>query len=117
MKTTATETRPSEGAIRAAKWGAELVRTHEHEIARLNLPAIPRAEVRENTERELAAIIERETNAAAMLAAIKRATPWIGKLIADGGHLQSVAPNDAIRALQMLEAVLAAENPAAYGRR
>ena len=44
--------------------------------------------------------------APAMLDAIKRATPWIGKMIADGGHLNAVAPNDAVGALQQLDAIL-----------
>lgn len=49
-----------------------------------------------------------------LLAALKRATPWIGKLIADGGHLHSVAPNDAIGALQQMEAAIKqAETPLA----
>lgn len=43
----------------------------------------------------------------ACLAALRRAIPWLGKLIADGGHLNSVAPNDAIGALQQAEAALA----------
>ena len=42
-----------------------------------------------------------------LLAALRRAVPWLGKLIADGGHLQSVCPNDAIGALQQAEAALA----------
>jgi Zn ribbon nucleic-acid-binding protein len=41
-----------------------------------------------------------------LLAACERALPWIGKLIADGGHMASVAPNDAVRAMQMLEAAI-----------
>jgi len=39
-------------------------------------------------------------------AAVSRAIPWLGKLIADGGHLNSVAPNDAIGALQQMEAAI-----------
>lgn len=39
--------------------------------------------------------------------ACERMLPWIGKLIADGGHLNSVAPNDAIGAMQQAEAALA----------
>ena len=42
------------------------------------------------------------------LAACKRAAPWLGKLIAEGVHQQSVAPNDAVRTLQMVEAAIAA---------
>ena len=42
-----------------------------------------------------------------LLAALDRVLPWLGKLISDGGHLQSVCPNDAIGALQQAEAALA----------
>jgi hypothetical protein len=42
-----------------------------------------------------------------LLAACKRALPWIGRLIADNAHLNSVAPNDAIGAMQQLEAAIA----------
>lgn len=41
-----------------------------------------------------------------MLKAIRRAVPWIGKLIAGGVHQRCVAPNDAIGTLQELEAIL-----------
>ncbi len=40
-------------------------------------------------------------------AALRRVTPWLGKLIANEGHLDSVAPNDAIGALEQAEAALA----------
>ncbi len=42
-----------------------------------------------------------------MLAALQRAAPWLGKLIADGGHLQATLPADAVRTLDMVEAALA----------
>lgn len=42
-----------------------------------------------------------------LLAALQRAVPWLGKLIADGGHMNSVAPNDAVGALQQAEAAIA----------
>jgi hypothetical protein len=42
-----------------------------------------------------------------LLAALRRAVPWLGKLIADGAHLNSVAPNDAIGALEQAEAAIA----------
>lgn len=42
-----------------------------------------------------------------MDAALRRCIPWLGKLIANGGHLDSVAPNDAIGALQQAEAAIA----------
>ena len=41
-----------------------------------------------------------------LLAALQRALPWLGKLIADGGHLNSVAPNDAVGAMQQAEAAI-----------
>jgi hypothetical protein len=47
------------------------------------------------------------TTAPELLAALKRAVPWLGRLIADGGHLNSVAPNDAIGALAQAEAAIA----------
>lgn len=47
-----------------------------------------------------------------ILAALKRAVPWLGRMIADGGHLETVAPNDAIGALAQAEAAIAeAESP------
>lgn len=39
--------------------------------------------------------------------ALRRATPWLGKMIADGAHMNSVAPNDCIGALQQAEHALA----------
>ena len=42
-----------------------------------------------------------------LLAALRRVAPWIGKLIADGGHLQCVAPQDAVGALDQAEAAIA----------
>lgn len=39
-------------------------------------------------------------------AALRRAVPWLGKLIADGAHMNAVAPNDAVGALQQAEAIL-----------
>lgn len=40
--------------------------------------------------------------------ALRRSYPWLGKLIAGGGHLDSVLPKDAERSLDMAEAALAA---------
>lgn len=40
------------------------------------------------------------------LAAVKRATPWLGKMIADKAHLNSVAPNDCVGAMHQCEDVL-----------
>ena len=40
-----------------------------------------------------------------MITAIRRALPWIGKMIADGGHMNSVLPNDAVRTMEMLDSV------------
>ena len=42
-----------------------------------------------------------------LLAALRRATPWLGKLIADGGHNNAVLPRDAEAALAMAEAAIA----------
>ena len=42
-----------------------------------------------------------------MLASMRRMVPWLGKLIADGGHLQAVAPQDAVNALAEAEMILA----------
>jgi len=44
---------------------------------------------------------------AQLLTSLKRAAPWLGKLIADDAHLNSVAPGDAIRTLEMVEAAIA----------
>ena len=41
-----------------------------------------------------------------LLAALNRALPWLGRLIADGGHLNSVAPNDAIGAMNQAQAAI-----------
>lgn len=41
-----------------------------------------------------------------LLAALQRAAPWLGKLIADKGHENSVLPSDAIRTLKMVEAAI-----------
>jgi hypothetical protein len=42
-----------------------------------------------------------------LVAACQRALPWIAKMIADGAHLNSVAPNDCVGAMEQLQAVLA----------
>ncbi len=42
-----------------------------------------------------------------LLEACKRAAPWLGKMIADQAHLNSTLPNDCVRTLEMLEAVIA----------
>lgn len=55
----------------------------------------------------------RDSDAAAIVAmceavkALRRAVPWLGKMIADKAHLNSVAPNDCVGALQQAEAALA----------
>ena len=41
-----------------------------------------------------------------LLKACKRMLPWIVKMIADGGHLAAVAPNDAIGAMQQAQAAI-----------
>lgn len=35
----------------------------------------------------------------ALESALRRALPWLGRLIADKGHLNAVCPNDAIGAM------------------
>jgi hypothetical protein len=42
-----------------------------------------------------------------MLASMQRMVPWLGKLVAMGGHLDSVAPQDAVNALAEAEMILA----------
>lgn len=42
-----------------------------------------------------------------LLAALKRVVPWIGKMIADGGHQDAVAPLDCENALKQAEAAIA----------
>jgi hypothetical protein len=56
------------------------------------------------TERELQASQSRERE---LLFALKRCVPWLGKMIADGGHLQAVAPNDAVLSLARAEQLIA----------
>lgn len=46
------------------------------------------------------------TAAPDLLAACERALPWLGKLIADGAHLNSVAPNDAVGAMDQMQAAI-----------
>lgn len=59
------------------------------------------------------ALAEQEANARliaaapCMLEALQRVIPWMGRLIADGGHLNCVAPNDAVGALAQAEAAIA----------
>jgi hypothetical protein len=40
------------------------------------------------------------------LASVARMLPWLGKMIADGGHLQAVLPNDAEAAMRQAQALL-----------
>jgi hypothetical protein len=42
-----------------------------------------------------------------LLAALRRAVPWLGKMIADGAHLNSVLPRDCEMALAQAEAAIA----------
>lgn len=42
-----------------------------------------------------------------MLAALQQARKWLGKMIADGGHLNSVAPQHAVRTLEDINAAIA----------
>jgi hypothetical protein len=41
-----------------------------------------------------------------MLQALRRAAPWLGKMIADGAHQNAVLPNDCVRTLQLVEDVI-----------
>lgn len=47
------------------------------------------------------------TAAPELLDALRRATPWLGKMIADGGHLKSVLPNDCLIVLQLANSAIA----------
>ena len=38
--------------------------------------------------------------------ALARAAPWLGRLVADGGHLGCAAPNDAVATLRLIESLL-----------
>lgn len=40
------------------------------------------------------------------LGSIRRMLPWLGKMIADGGHLQAVLPHDAEQAMRQAQALL-----------
>lgn len=42
-----------------------------------------------------------------LLAAAEAALPWLVKMIADGGHEQTVNPSNCVRALEGLEAAIA----------
>lgn len=42
-----------------------------------------------------------------LLEACQRALPWIGKMIADGAHMHSVAPNDCVGAMEQMQAAIA----------
>lgn len=65
-------------------------------------------EAEEELNDDRAALVETKAEIGRLRAALARAVPWLGKMIADGGHLESVAPNDAIGALAQAEAALAA---------
>ena len=41
-----------------------------------------------------------------MLTAIEQSAPWLAKMIAEGGHKTSTAPEDCENALRLCEAVL-----------
>ena len=43
-----------------------------------------------------------------LLGAGKMATRWLGKMIADNGHLASVSPSDCVKTLRLLEKAIAA---------
>ena len=42
-----------------------------------------------------------------MLATLRRAAPWLGTMIADGGHLGCVGPNDCVATLRQAEDLIA----------
>ena len=42
-----------------------------------------------------------------LLEAAERALPWLGKMIADGGHLGAVAPSACVKAMEALQAAIA----------
>lgn len=42
-----------------------------------------------------------------MLATLRRAVPWLGTMIADGGHLGCVGPNDCVATLRQAEDLIA----------
>lgn len=41
-----------------------------------------------------------------LLAACERALPWIGRMIASNVHMQSVAPNDCVGALNEMDSAI-----------
>lgn len=43
---------------------------------------------------------------AELLEALERCVPWLGKMIADGAHMNATLPNDAVRSLEMAEAAI-----------
>lgn len=45
-----------------------------------------------------------------LLALVRRMYPWLGKMIADGGHKETVAPLDAENALKQADAMLTKHN-------
>jgi hypothetical protein len=45
-------------------------------------------------------------NAEELASALRRVVPWLGRMIADGAHNNTVAPKDAVGALVQAEAVL-----------
>jgi hypothetical protein len=85
--------------ITPGPWTIELSEAYA-DWASISRPGQPLIETTLADARAIAAVPD-------MIAALKRAIPWMGKLIADGTHLNSVAPNDAVGALEQLEAALA----------
>lgn len=41
-----------------------------------------------------------------LLAALQRCLPWVGKMIADGVHMSSILPNDAVGAMDQAQAAI-----------
>ena len=74
-------------------------------------------EVRGNNEAECLANARLIAASPELLSALERCLPWIGKMIADKAHLNSVAPNDCVGAMVQwsklkLPLVPPKENPA-----
>ena len=74
----------------------------EEDVHGILLPARAYGRTQEETEANARLIAA----APALLAALRRAVPWLGKMIADGGHLAAVLPADCVAALDQAEAAI-----------
>jgi hypothetical protein len=77
-----------------------VVNAENDTVARLYRDDVPDWRTNEANARLIAAAPE-------LLAALRRAVPWLGKMIADGAHLNSVLPRDCEMALRQAEAIIA----------